>query len=64
MDFSQRNSIEKVIEKKIQKKVIFEYKESDHLLGGVVAEVGHLTFDNTLKTQLNRLKEGLSRGVE
>lgn len=64
MDSNQRNSIEKAIEKRIQKKVIFEYEESERLLGGVVAEVGHLTFDNTLKTQLNRLKEGLSRGVE
>lgn len=64
VDSNQRNSIEKAIEKRIQKKVIFEYEESNHLLGGVVAEVGHLTFDNTLKTQLNRLKEGLSRGVE
>jgi murein DD-endopeptidase MepM/ murein hydrolase activator NlpD len=32
------------------------------LLGGVVARVGNLVFDGSLRTQLDRLKETLTKG--
>ncbi len=63
IDSHQHHSIEQAMEKRVRQRIIFEQKESLDLAGGVVAEVGHLTFDNSLKTQLHRLKEELSRGV-
>jgi F-type H+-transporting ATPase subunit delta len=43
------------------KKVILEYKEDASLLGGLIAEVGSLTFDDSLETQLRTMNEELKR---
>jgi F-type H+-transporting ATPase subunit delta len=57
----QRQLLETRISKVTGKKVILEYKTDESLLGGLVAEVGSLTFDDSLDTQLKLLNEELKR---
>lgn len=59
----QRESIEKKVNEATGRKVILEYGEDAELIGGLVAEVGSLTFDDTLKTQLRLMKENLNRSA-
>lgn len=57
----QRQTVESRISQVTGKKVILEYKTDESLLGGLVAEVGSLTFDDSLETQLRLLNDDLKR---
>jgi F-type H+-transporting ATPase subunit delta len=57
----QRKSIEKKVEDYTKKKVILSYEVDKSVIGGLVAEVGSFTFDDTITTHLRRLKEDLNR---
>ncbi len=57
----QRQAIEARVAQVTGKKVILEYKEDKTLLGGLVAEVGSLTFDDSLETQLRLMNEEFKR---
>jgi F-type H+-transporting ATPase subunit delta len=57
----QRQTVEARISQVTGKKVILEYKLDETLLGGLVAEVGSLTFDDSLETQLRLMNEDLKR---
>ncbi|MHB8763905.1 MAG: ATP synthase F1 subunit delta [Deferrisomatales bacterium] len=46
----------------VQKEVILTSRQDPEILGGVVARVGNLLFDGSLRTQLNRMKETLLKG--
>jgi F-type H+-transporting ATPase subunit delta len=56
-----RKSLEDQIHKILNKKTILTYKEDSSLLGGVVAQVGGWTFDDSIETQLIKLNEDLNR---
>ena len=56
-----RQKLEARVAQVTGKKVILEYKQDPTLLGGMVAEVGSLTFDDSLETQLRLLNEDLKR---
>ena len=57
----QRQAIEARVTQVTGKKVILEYKEDKALIGGLVAEVGSLTFDDSIETQLRLMNEELKR---
>lgn len=57
----EREQLEDIVAKSTGKRVILSYKEDPSLIGGLIAEVGSYTFDDTLSTHLNRLKEELKR---
>lgn len=59
----QRNAVEARIRQVTGKKLILEYKQDGDLLGGMVAEVGSLTFDDSLETQLRLMNESLKRSA-
>lgn len=61
LDIDSRARIEKVVSHYINKKVILTYSEDPLLVGGVVAQVGGWTFEDTLESHLTRLKEELNR---
>jgi len=50
------------LSKTLQKEVELEARVDPALLGGVVARVGNLVFDGSLRTQLERMKETLTKG--
>lgn len=58
-----RKNIETTVEKVTHKKVILNYEEDPKLLGGMVAQVGGWTFDDSLETQLMKMSESLNRST-
>jgi F-type H+-transporting ATPase subunit delta len=48
--------------KSLGKEVILESKADPSLLGGVVAKVGNMVYDASVRTQLQRMKESLIKG--
>jgi F-type H+-transporting ATPase subunit delta len=58
-----RKRIEELVSRATKKQVILTYKEDSTLLGGLVAEVGSFTFDDSLTSHLNRINEQLTRSV-
>lgn len=61
LDADARHRIEGVVSHFVKKKVILNYTEDSKLVGGVVAQVGGWTFEDTLDSHLRRLKEDLNR---
>jgi len=58
-----RKRIEEFVGKATKKQVILTYKEDPTLLGGLVAEVGSFTFDDSLTSHLTRINEQLTRSI-
>ena len=56
-----KKDLESRINKILNKKIILTYKEDSTLLGGVVAQVGGWTFDDSIETHLTKLNEDLNR---
>jgi len=50
------------LSKALDKEVVLVASEDKSLLGGVVARVGNLYFDASAKTQLERMKDSLTKG--
>ena len=46
----------------VGKQVIMEAETDPELIGGVVARIGGMVYDGSVKTQLDRLKETLAKG--
>jgi len=46
----------------VGKQVIMEVETDSSLIGGVVARIGGMVYDGSVKTQLERLKETLAKG--
>lgn len=61
---SEREDLEKTVSKFTGKQVILSYKEDPSLIGGVVAQVGSYTFDDSLSSHLTRLKEEINRRTQ
>jgi F-type H+-transporting ATPase subunit delta len=59
----ERKRIETLVGRATKKQVILSYKEDPSLLGGLVAEVGSFTFDDSLISHLKRMNEQLNRSV-
>lgn len=57
----ERTRIEKTVEQYLNKKVIMTYKVDPNVIGGLVAQVGSYTFDDTIKSHLTRMNEELKR---
>lgn len=55
----ERTRLEEIVSRVTNKKAILEYKQSPELIGGMLAQVGSYTFDDSLDTQLRLLYENL-----
>ncbi|MGZ3722732.1 MAG: ATP synthase F1 subunit delta [Bdellovibrionales bacterium] len=64
LDPDERKRIETLVGRATKKQVILNYKEDPALLGGLVAEVGSFTFDDSLISHLKRINEQLNRSVQ
>lgn len=60
----ERKRIETLVGRATKKQVILTYKEDPALVGGLVAEVGSFTFDDSLISHLKRINEQLTRSVQ
>jgi F-type H+-transporting ATPase subunit delta len=59
----QRSRIAEIVSRYTQKQVILSYKEDPEIIGGLIAEVGSHTFDDTLASHLRRIQEEMTRRV-
>lgn len=59
----QKAEITQTITTLIKKNVILNFVEDKTLIGGLVAQVGSLTFDDSLTAHLDRIKDVLNRRV-
>jgi F-type H+-transporting ATPase subunit delta len=62
LDDSQLVAIQTALEKKSGKKVIPQMIVDSSLLGGVVTQIGDISYDNSVKTQLKQIKDILQKG--
>lgn len=61
LDPSQLSQITAALEKLSGKKVSISSRQDPDLLGGVVAKVGDVVYDGSLRTQLRNLRDELSK---
>ncbi len=54
--------IQAALKEVVQKEVIVTVNQDPSIIGGIIAQVGDLTLDGSLQTQLKSLKESLRRG--
>ena len=59
LDDSLKSNIQATLEKITGKKVTLETHVDPSIIGGVVAKVGDLVLDGSIRTQLNGLKESI-----
>lgn len=57
----ERARIEATVEKVVKKKVIMTYKVDPAVIGGLIAQAGSYTFDDTIASHLHRMNEELKR---
>lgn len=62
LDNAQVVAIQSALEKKTGKKVVPQMLVDASLLGGVVTQIGDIAYDNSVKTQLKRIKDILQKG--
>ncbi len=60
LDVAQLSQIQTALEKLSGKKVTVQKREDPELLGGVVARMGDVVYDGSLRTQLKILRDELS----
>ncbi len=58
-----RKAIEDKVSNYLKKKVILNFNVDSQLLGGLVAQVGCFTFDDTLVCHMKRMREELKRRI-
>lgn len=62
LEAAEVERIAAALSKALGKQVILESREDAALIGGVVARVGNLVFDASVRTQIQRMKESLIKG--
>jgi F-type H+-transporting ATPase subunit delta len=58
-----QKGLEETISKVTKKKVILTFKHDPTVIGGLVAQVGGWTFDDTIESHLKKLSEDLNRSA-
>jgi len=62
LDLGTVTRLKKALEKKTGKQVILEQNVDPDLIGGVVAQVGSLVFDGSIRTSLEQMRQSLLAG--
>lgn len=62
LDETTLELIAESLSKIVGKRVIVEFHQDPDLIGGVVAKIGDLVLDGSVRTQLKNIKETLKRG--
>jgi F-type H+-transporting ATPase subunit delta len=57
-----RDQVKSTLEKLTGKTIVLEAREDPEIIGGLIAKVGDLTLDGSVKSQLKNLKESLIKG--
>ena len=62
LDEGMQKRLQEALEKMTQSKVVMEFEEDPNIIGGVVAMVGDLVLDGSVRTQLDAMRESLIKG--
>jgi F-type H+-transporting ATPase subunit delta len=62
LDEDMQKRLQKALEKMTKSKVVMEFEEDPSIIGGVVAMVGDLVLDGSVRTQLDAMRESLTKG--
>jgi F-type H+-transporting ATPase subunit delta len=62
LDDATRDRLRRTLEKMTGRTVVMEVEEDPSIIGGIVAKVGDLVLDGSVRTQINSLKESLIKG--
>jgi F-type H+-transporting ATPase subunit delta len=62
LDEDMQQRLQKALEEMTKSKVVMEFEEDPAIIGGVVATVGDLVLDGSVRTQLTALRESLIKG--
>ena len=62
LDDAQRDRLQRALTARTGRNVELEISVDPALIGGVVASVGNVVFDGSLRTQLSQLRDALSQG--
>lgn len=57
---TEKEAIEKKLEKALQEKLNFEYKVNESMLGGFILRIGDIIFNASLKTKLEAIRNAMS----
>lgn len=58
-----QKELEQKISSTLNKKIVLTFQEDPKILGGLIAQVGGWTFDDSLETHLRKLNEELNRSA-
>ena len=62
LDEGMQKRLRQALEQMTKSKVVMEFEEDPTIIGGVVARVGDLVLDGSVRTQLDSLRESLIKG--
>jgi F-type H+-transporting ATPase subunit delta len=62
LDDATQDRLKQTLEKLTGSTVVMEVEEDPSIIGGVVAKVGDLVLDGSVRTQINSLRESLIKG--
>ena len=62
LDDATRDRLRQTMEKLTGSTVVMEVEEDPSIIGGIVARVGDLVLDGSVRTQINSLRESLIKG--
>ncbi|MGV8073644.1 MAG: ATP synthase F1 subunit delta [Syntrophobacteraceae bacterium] len=63
LDEEAIQEIAKTLEARTGKKIIVEFQQDPNLIGGVIAQIGDLVLDGSVRRQLLNFKETMKRGA-
>lgn len=61
---SEKTEVQKLIEKKLSKKVDLSFVVDSKMIGGIEAKVGSYIFENSIKTHMQKLNDFITRRVQ
>jgi F-type H+-transporting ATPase subunit delta len=62
LDDATQDRLRKTLEKLTGSTVVMEVEEDPNIIGGIVAKVGDLVLDGSVRSQINSLRESLIKG--
>jgi F-type H+-transporting ATPase subunit delta len=62
MDEEMQERLRQGLEKMTKSRVVMDFEEDPAIIGGIVARVGDLVLDGSVRTQLSSLRESLIKG--
>jgi len=62
LDEAMQERLRQGLEKMTKSKVVMDFEEDPAIIGGIIARVGDLVLDGSVRTQLSSLRESLIKG--